>query len=96
FTTSLGVEATDLAKIHQPALILLDLDLPDIQGIEVLEQLLNNVSTKSIPVIVVSADAMPHQIEKLIQAGAKDYLTKPLDIVMFLQVIDIYTNTKLF
>lgn len=95
FTTSLGFEATDLARKHQPALILLDLDLPDIQGIEVLEQVLNNVTTKSIPIIVVSADAMPHQIEKLIHAGAKEYLTKPLDIIKFLQVIDIYTNAKL-
>jgi CheY-like chemotaxis protein len=75
---------------YKPGLILLDLDLPDMSGIEVLEKLLADPLTKSIPVVIISADAMPFQVEKLKNAGAKDYLTKPLDIVQFLKTIDLY------
>jgi len=87
-TTSLGLQAYVLAREHKPALILLDLDLPDIQGVDVLDQLMNDKHTKNIPVVILSADATTHTVEKLIHAGAQDYLTKPLDIVSFLKVID--------
>ncbi len=49
-------------------------------------------SIKSIPVVIISADATQHQIEKLMAAGAKYYLTKPLDINLFLQTVDIWTR----
>jgi CheY-like chemotaxis protein len=48
--------------------------------------------TRSIPVIVISADAMPKQIEALIKGGAKNYLTKPLGIMAFLKEVDLYVN----
>jgi CheY-like chemotaxis protein len=64
--------------------------LPDIRGVDVLEKLLAGPRTKLIPVIIISADAMPFQIEKLMAAGAKDYLTKPLDVGQFLKTIDLY------
>ena len=89
-TSWYGKQTFDLAKKHKPDLILLDLDLPDIKGIDVLMQLLADEQTKSIPVIIVSADAMPFQVEKLMKAGAKDYLTKPLDVVCFLKTINHY------
>jgi PAS domain S-box-containing protein len=85
-----GKEAVRLARDHKPDLILLDLDLPDIQGSEVLEQLLADSLTKEIPVIIISADAMQFQVEKLMKAGAIDYLTKPLEVVQFLRTIDWY------
>ena len=70
----------DLARQHHPDLILLDLHLPDMSGLEVLQRLRADPSTRDIPVVVTSADATPGQIERLRAAGADDYLTKPLDI----------------
>ena len=87
-TSVYGKQALKLAGEHKPGLILLDLDLPDVQGLEVLEQLVTDDSSKAIPVIIISADAMPFQVEKLMKAGAMDYLTKPLDIVQFLKTIE--------
>ena len=83
-----GAQAVPLAIEYSPDLILLDLDLPDMKGFEVIRLLQAEEKTMAIPVVVVSADAMAHQIEKLMNAGAKDYLTKPLDIMAFLQVVD--------
>jgi hypothetical protein len=78
----------DLAREHHPDLILLDLHLPDIDGDEVLARLRAEMETREIPVIIISADATQGQIERLRAAGARDYLTKPLDIAKFLQVVD--------
>ena len=87
-TNKNGRMAVPLAIEHAPDIILLDLDLPDIHGAEVFEFLKNEKSTSQIPVIIVSADAMPQQLDKLIKAGAKNYLTKPLDVPLFLSVVD--------
>ena len=57
-------------------------------GAEVLELIQNNKETKDIPVVIISADAMPQQLNKLLNNGAKKYLTKPLNIIEFLDVID--------
>ena len=67
---------------------MLDLNLPDIDGAEVLKLILANDKTKNIPVVIISADGMQHQVDKLLKAGAKKYLTKPLDITLFLKVTD--------
>ncbi|MEI7422184.1 MAG: PAS domain S-box protein [Prolixibacteraceae bacterium] len=75
-----GKEAVRMALEYKPNLILLDLNLPDMHGSEVLEQLRSNVETKDIPVVVISADATSQQPEKLLQKGAAGFLTKPLDI----------------
>ena len=91
-TTKYGSQALHLAHTHHPDLILLDLNLPDIHGSEVLKQLQRDEVTRSIPVIVISADAMPKQIEALIKGGAKNYLTKPLGIMAFLKEVDLYVN----
>jgi CheY-like chemotaxis protein len=85
-----GLKAVEMATTNHPGLILLDLDLPDLHGSEVLENLMADPQTNTIPVIIVSADAMPEKIEKLKQSGVKDYLTKPLDIVEFLRVVDVW------
>ena len=83
-----GTQATKLAIEYMPDLILLDLNLPDIHGIEVLRLLLKNEKTKHIPVVVISADAMHKQVDNLMHAGAKKYITKPLEISVFLKTID--------
>jgi len=83
-----GTLGLDLARQHRPDVILLDLNLPDMQGHEVLGLLRADPRTKDIPVLVVSADATPEQLRRLRAAGARAYLTKPLDIPRFLQVVD--------
>jgi len=84
----LGVE---LAETCRPKLVLLDLNLPDMHGSDVLKALQQNPATAEIPVVILSANATPSQIERLLTAGAKNYLTKPFDIDPFLAVIDEFT-----
>jgi signal transduction histidine kinase/CheY-like chemotaxis protein len=79
-TAMQGHLGLDLAYTHNPDWILLDLHLPDLPGEEVLRRLLADPRTKHIPVTVVSADATPGQISRLIAGGANDYLTKPIDV----------------
>ena len=83
-----GGSGVELAAAHGPKLILLDLNLPDMHGSEVLRQLQSQPETAKIPVVVLSADATPSQIERLLTAGARNYLTKPFDIDPFLAVVD--------
>jgi PAS domain S-box-containing protein len=82
---SVGIE---LAQQHRPDLILLDLHLPDIDGSEVFQRLKKDPKTRQIPVIVVSADATPNQIKRLLEAGVHSYLTKPLDVNQLIQLAD--------
>jgi PAS domain S-box-containing protein len=82
---SLGLE---LAREHQPAIILLDLHLPDMGGDRVLQRLRDDPLTASIPVVIVSADATTGQIQRLLAAGATAYLTKPIDVPQLLAILD--------
>jgi len=81
---TLGIE---LAREHQPDLIILDLHLPDMPGDQVLRRLKADPVTSSIPVIVLSADAGKRQATRLMDAGAAEYLTKPLDVPLFLNAV---------
>jgi CheY-like chemotaxis protein len=81
-----GAAGLDMARQHQPDLILLDLNLPDMSGRDVLIQLRGEGS--QIPVIALSADATPGRRTALKEAGALDYLTKPLDVKKFFEVLD--------
>jgi len=83
-----GRLALDLARQHAPDLILLDLHLPDMPGWEVLAELQRHHVTRDIPVVVISADATSRQIKRLMSAGARSYLTKPIDVAEFFQVIE--------
>ena len=68
------------------------LNLPDMHGSEVLQRLQQNPETARIPVVILSADATPSQIERLLTAGARNYLTKPFDLDPFLAVIDEFVT----
>lgn len=83
-----GRMGVDLARRHQPALILLDLNLVDLPGVEVLKILRDDPVTAHIPVAIVSADAMPRQVQRLLSSGAIAYLTKPIDIHRLLEIVD--------
>ncbi len=88
----LGIE---LARQHSPDLILLDLHLPDLTGLEVLSRLQRDEATREIPVVVISADATSRQIKRLMAAGARAYLTKPLDMQEFFRVIEQISAPRL-
>ncbi len=87
-TSMQGKVGLDLARQHTPDLILLDLHLPDLPGWDVLSQLKADSTTRHIPVVVISADATKRQMNRLMSAGAAHYLTKPLDVNKFFQVLD--------
>jgi PAS domain S-box-containing protein len=81
----LGLE---LAREHRPAIVLLDLHLPDMSGEQVLQRLREDPDTASIPVVIVSADATAGQVQRLLSAGASSYLTKPIDVRELLRLVD--------
>jgi CheY-like chemotaxis protein len=84
----IGSLGLDLAREHRPDLILLDLHLPDINGADLLEQLREDARTRDIPVVILTADATQRQLDRLLAAGARAYLTKPIGVVELLQAID--------
>jgi PAS domain S-box-containing protein len=87
-TAMQGRVGLELARQHLPDLVLLDLHLPDMPGWQVLAQLKADHLTREIPVIVISADATAPQIKRLLSAGARAYLTKPIDITEFFRVVE--------
>lgn len=89
-TAMQGRLGLELALLHLPDLILLDLHLPELEGKEVLRELRLNSRTREIPVVVLSADATPKQIRRVLDAGANTYLTKPFDIPKFRQTVDVF------
>jgi CheY-like chemotaxis protein len=89
----LEVSATGLdglAAIRQrpPSLVLLDMHLPDIDGLELLRHLARDDATADIPVVVVSADATMSRVEEALTLGAVGYLTKPVNVAQILGVLD--------
>ncbi len=89
-----GQMGLDLAVTRDFDLVLLDLHLPDMGGVEVLGHLRANELTRRVPVIIVSADASPGQIERLIGAGANDYITKPIDVEDLLRLLDTISASR--
>ncbi len=83
-----GAAGLELARQHRPDLILLDVHLPDMPGDEVLRRLQADPRLRETPVVVISADATDHQVERLRAAGAWDYLTKPVEVSRFLGLLD--------
>jgi signal transduction histidine kinase/CheY-like chemotaxis protein len=84
-TGALGI---DLARQHTPDLILLDLNLPDVPGDQVLARLRRDPRTRDIPVVILSADATPGQVDRLLAAGAHEFLAKPIAAAEFLGSLD--------
>jgi len=81
----LGLE---LAVAHKPDLILLDINLPGMDGFAVFEILRQREATKNTPVIAISANAMSKDIDRGLKAGFDDYITKPINVMKLLEVLD--------
>ncbi len=77
-----------LARTHQPEIILMDIKLPGISGVEALQLLREDPLTKHIPVIALSANAMPHDIQKGVESGFFRYLTKPIKLNELMDTLD--------
>jgi two-component system cell cycle response regulator DivK len=82
-----GLEALDLARKHTPDLILMDIQLPEVSGLEVTKWLKEDDSLKQIPVIAVTAFAMKGDEEKIRQGGCEAYISKPISVMHFLETI---------
>ena len=83
-----GLGGMHLAVTEPFDLIILDLMLPGMDGITAMKFLQNKPETQDIPVVAISANAMPREVKKGLLAGFCDYLTKPLDLVEFCRVVD--------
>jgi len=77
---STGEEAIELARAHAPALVLMDVHLPGIDGVAALTSLRGDASTAPIPVVALTAQAMHGDRERFLDAGFDGYLSKPVDI----------------
>ncbi len=85
-----GLDAFALAKAHTPDLILMDIQLPAISGLEVTRWLKDDPALKHIPVIAITAYAMPGDEERIKAGGCEAYIPKPISIEMFLETIGRY------
>jgi len=82
-----GEEAVELALAHRPALVLLDVQLPGIDGVEALARLRGDERTEAIPVLALTAQAMHGDRERFLEAGFDGYLSKPVDIVELIATV---------
>jgi len=82
-----GEDGVRLAREHQPALVLMDIQLPGIDGIAALGQLRSDPATRAIPVIAVTASAMAHDRQKIMTAGFDGYQSKPIRVAEFLTAV---------
>jgi PAS domain S-box-containing protein len=89
-----GQEGLTLARKYNPFLILLDLHMPQINGWDVFERLQQSPATRNIPVVAVSANAMEDNIKKTLEMGFEQYLTKPIILDDFLNVLNHYFSTR--
>ena len=83
-----GREALKLAREHRPDLILMDIQLPEISGLEVTKWIKEDDSLRTIPVIAVTAFAMKGDEEKIREGGCEAYLAKPISVANFLETVE--------
>lgn len=88
--TRSGFEALDLARDHHPDLILMDIQLPEVSGLEVTKWLKEDDNLAAIPVIAVTAFAMKGDEERILQGGCEGYISKPISVAHFLETIEGY------
>ncbi|HWA45017.1 MAG TPA: response regulator [Hypericibacter adhaerens] len=83
-----GMEALKLARQHRPDLILMDIQLPEVSGLEVTKWIKEDDDLRAIPVIAVTAFAMKGDEEKILQGGCEAYIAKPISVAQFLSTVE--------
>jgi two-component system, cell cycle response regulator DivK len=83
-----GIEAIKIARAHRPDLIIMDIQLPEISGLDVTKWLKEDDDLRAIPVIAVTAFAMKGDEEKIREGGCQDYIAKPISVTKFLETIE--------
>jgi two-component system cell cycle response regulator DivK len=92
--TKSGVEAMKLAREHKPDLILMDIQLPEVSGLEVTRWLKEDAELRHIPVVAITAFAMKGDEEKILQGGCEGYLSKPISVAKFLETVNAFLADK--
>lgn len=82
-----GARAMELAAAHLPELVLMDIQLPDLDGVETLRRLRASVLSASIPVLALTAQAMQGDRERFLAAGFDEYLSKPVNVAELVEVV---------
>jgi two-component system cell cycle response regulator DivK len=90
--TKSGVEAVELARRHRPNLILMDIQLPEVTGLEVTQWLKDDDELRTNPIVAITAFAMKGDEEKIRQGGCEAYLSKPISVVKFLETVRNYVS----
>jgi two-component system, cell cycle response regulator DivK len=90
-TTRFGEAALELARRHKPDAILMDIQLPDISGIEATRRIKSDEETRTIPIIAVTAFAMPGDQANILASGCDAYVAKPFNVREFLKLVDDWT-----
>ena len=85
--TRSGLEAFDLARKHKPDLILMDIQLPGISGLDISRNLKNDTELQHIPIVAVTAFAMKGDEERILEGGCQAYLSKPISVSNFIEVV---------
>lgn len=88
--TRSGLQAIDLAREHRPDLILMDIQLPEVSGLEVTKWIKEDDDLRSIPIIAVTAFAMKGDEERIRQGGCEAYLSKPISVGKFIETVKAY------
>jgi len=92
--TRSGVEAVELARLHKPDLILMDIQLPEVSGLQVTQTIKDDEVLRHIPVIAITAFAMKGDEEKTRLGGCEAYLSKPISIGKFLETVRNYLHEQ--
>lgn len=87
-----GIDAMDLARSHMPDLILMDIQLPEVSGLEVTKMLKDDDELRKIPVVAVTAFAMKGDEERIREGGCEGYISKPISVTHFLETIGQLIN----
>jgi two-component system, cell cycle response regulator DivK len=89
-----GLEVLQIARLHRPDLILMDIQLPEVSGLEITKWLKEDEELRGIPVVAVTAFAMKGDEEKIRQAGCDDYMTKPISIAGFMKAVEYHVSAR--
>ncbi len=91
--TNDGTKVLDIAREHKPDLILMDIQLPEVSGLDVTKWLKEDEALRDIPVIAVTAFAMKGDEQKIREGGCEDYISKPISVSRFMEIIEKYLGS---